>query len=155
MLDYTGTKEGFEEIAALIPSCREKSFDGQKGKITMEIYPKTYNEGFKTSGQVQYVCRAGNFMKKGLPYRGALKVLNVMMGYEYLWTNIRVKGGAYGCMCGFGRTGDCYFVSYRDPNLGQTIEVYENAADFIENYDAGERTMTQYIIGTFSSWICL
>ena len=73
-----------------------------------------------------------------------------MMGYEYLWTNIRVKGGAYGCMCGFGRTGDCFFVSYRDPNLGQTIDVYEKAADFIETYEANERTMTQYIIGTFS-----
>ena len=72
------------------------------------------------------------------------------MGYEYLWTNILVKGGAYGCMCGVGRLGDCYFVSYRDPNLGQTIQVYEEAADFIAHYEADERTMTQYIIGTFS-----
>ena len=77
-------------------------------------------------------------------------MLSVMMGYEYLWTNIRVKGGAYGCMCGFGRLGDCFFVSYRDPNLGQTIDVYEGAADFVEEYEASERTMTQYIIGTFS-----
>ena len=73
-----------------------------------------------------------------------------MMGYEYLWTNIRVKGGAYGCMCAFGRTGECFFVSYRDPNLSQTIDVYEAAADFIGAYDANERTLTQYIIGTFS-----
>ncbi len=53
-------------------------------------------------------------------------------------------------MCGFGRTGECYFVSYRDPNLGQTVDVYEQAADFVANYNADERTMTQYIIGTFS-----
>ena len=150
MLDYTGTKEGFEEIAALIPSCREKLFDGQKGKITMEIYPKTYNEGFKTSGQVQYVCRCGSFMEKGLPYHGALKVLKVMMGYDYLWMNLRVKGGAYGCMNNFRNTGESYFVSYRDPNLKETLEVYEKAAEYIRNFRADERTMTKYVIGAIS-----
>ena len=150
LIDFTGDEKAFESLEPAVAKRKEKLYtcEVKKEKYVPEVSKK--NEGFMTPGQVQYVCRAGNFMKKGLPYRGALKVLNVMMGYEYLWTNIRVKGGAYGCMCGFGRTGDCYFVSYRDPNLGQTIEVYENAADFIENYDAGERTMTQYIIGTFS-----
>ena len=46
------------------------------------------NEGFMTAGQIQYVCRAGNFIQKGLPYTGALKVLKVMMGYEYLWNQV-------------------------------------------------------------------
>ena len=72
------------------------------------------------------------------------------MGYGYLWENVRVKGGAYGCMCTFGKSGDCYFVSYRDPNLLKTIEVYEHAAEAIEKFDADERTMTQYIIGAIS-----
>ena len=108
------------------------------------------NEGFLTSGQVNYVCRAGNFRKSGLQYTGALRVLKVMMGYEYLWVNVRVKGGAYGCMCSFGRSGDSYFVSYRDPNLGKTIETYEKAADAIAEFTADERTMTQYIIGAVS-----
>ncbi|HBA48028.1 MAG TPA: peptidase M16 [Lachnospiraceae bacterium] len=149
-VDFTGDEKAFESLEPVVAKLKEKLYtcEVRKEKYVPEVSKK--NEGFMTPGQVQYVCRAGNFLKKGLPYRGALKVLSVMMGYEYLWTNIRVKGGAYGCMCGFGRTGDCYFVSYRDPNLGQTIQVYENAADFIENYDASERTMTQYIIGTFS-----
>ena len=72
------------------------------------------------------------------------------MGYEYLWVNVRVKGGSYGCMSGFGKTGDSYFVSYRDPNLEKTIEVYEKAADFIANFQADERTMTQFVIGAVS-----
>lgn len=150
MVDFTGDEKAFESLESSVAKLKEKLYtcEVKKEKYVPEVSRK--NEGFMTPGQVQYVCRAGNFLKKGLPYKGALKVLSVMMGYEYLWTNIRVKGGAYGCMCGFGRTGDCYFVSYRDPNLGQTIDVYENAADFIENYDASERTMTQYIIGTFS-----
>ena len=150
LVDFTGDEKAFESLESAVAKMKEKLYacEVKKEKYVPEVSKK--NEGFMTPGQVQYVCRAGNFLKKGLPYKGALKVLSVMMGYEYLWTNIRVKGGAYGCMCGFGRTGDCYFVSYRDPNLGQTIDVYENAADFIENYEAGERTMTQYIIGTFS-----
>ncbi len=150
MVDFTGDGHAFESLEAGLDALKGKLYtcSVETGRHVPETARK--NEGFMTSGQVQYVCRAGNFLKKGLPYRGTLKVLNVMMGYEYLWTNIRVKGGAYGCMCGFARTGESYFVSYRDPNLGQTIDVYEKAADFVENYEADERTMTQYIIGTFS-----
>ena len=72
------------------------------------------------------------------------------MSYDYLWTNIRVKGGAYGCMSAFGMTGDSYFVSYRDPNLRSTNEVYEGVPQYLENFDADERQMTKYIIGTVS-----
>ncbi|MBD5539690.1 MAG: insulinase family protein [Lachnospiraceae bacterium] len=150
MADYTGTKEGLEEIAALLPSFREKLSTGQMGKERIEIVPKAYNEGFKTSGQVQYVCRCGSFKDKGLAYNGALKVLKVMMGYDYLWLNVRVKGGAYGCMNNFRNTGESYFVSYRDPNLKETLEVYEKAAEYIRNFRADERTMTKYVIGAIS-----
>lgn len=72
------------------------------------------------------------------------------MGYDYLWNNVRVKGGAYGCMCNFGKTGDSYFVSYRDPNLEKTIAVYEKAPEYIRTYQADERTIMQYIIGAIS-----
>ncbi|MBQ7766130.1 MAG: insulinase family protein [Lachnospiraceae bacterium] len=108
------------------------------------------NEGFQTSAQVQYVCRAGDFSRNGLPYTGSLKVLRVIMGYDYLWNNVRVKGGAYGCMSAFRRNGSSYFVSYRDPNLGKTNEVYEKVVEYLENFEAGEREMTQFIIGTLS-----
>ena len=108
------------------------------------------NEGFQTSAQVQYVCRAGDFGRNGLPYTGSLKVLRVIMGYDYLWNNVRVKGGAYGCMSAFRRNGSSYFVSYRDPNLGKTVETYEKVVEYLENFEADEREMTQFIIGTLS-----
>lgn len=109
------------------------------------------NEGFKTAGQVQYVCRAGDFRRAGYTFNGAMKILKVILGYDYFWNNVRVKGGAYGCMSGFNRTGLIHFVSYRDPNLDNTIDVYEKTTDYLENFDIDERTMTKYIIGTFSS----
>ena len=108
------------------------------------------NEGFMTSGQVQYVAAAGNFAEAGYQYTGALRILKVMLSYEYLWTNIRVKGGAYGCMSGFRRNGDSFLVSYRDPNLKKTLEVFKNTGKFIRSFDADEREMTKYIIGTIS-----
>lgn len=149
-VDYTGTKEGLDEVTPLISSCRDKLFCNPAEKEQLVIEPKAYNEGFKTSGQVQYVCRCGNYKAKGLAYNGALRVLKVMMGYDYLWLNVRVKGGAYGCMNNFQKTGESYFVSYRDPNLKETLNIYENAADYIRNFKADERTMTKYIIGAIS-----
>ena len=67
-----------------------------------------------------------------------------------MWTNIRVKGGAYGCMSSFRRNGDGFLVSYRDPNLVKTLEVFRKTGEFIRSFDADEREMTKYIIGTIS-----
>ena len=109
------------------------------------------NEGIKTASLVQYVARSGNYKKEGLKYTGSLKVLKVIMGYDYLWNNIRVQGGAYGCMSGFQRNGECFMVSYRDPHLKNTLEVFKNAAAYIENFDVSDRDMTKFIIGTVSN----
>lgn len=111
------------------------------------------NEGFETAGRVNYVCRAGNFKKDGLDYTGAFRVLKVIMGYTYLWDRIRVKGGAYGCMSGFGPDGDAMFVTYRDPHIVTSIKTFEAAADYVRNFDADERAMTQYVIGAMSSYL--
>lgn len=150
MVDYTATEEGCEKLAELVSGLKKNLYTCpvETGNFAPVLSMK--NEGFTSSSQVQYVCRAGNYRKKGLQPTGALKVLKVMMGYEYLWVNVRVKGGAYGCMSGFGKTGDSYFVSYRDPNLAKTVDIYEKAADYIEAFEADERTMTQFVIGAIS-----
>lgn len=108
------------------------------------------NEGFKTASQVQYVATAGNFCERGYEYTGALNVLQCIFSYDYLWINVRVKGGAYGCMCSFNRSGNAYFTSYRDPNLLETYEIYKEAPDYVRSFEADERDMTKYIIGAIS-----
>ncbi len=150
MVDFVGEESAVALLENPIQAFKAALYTCDVEKGAYSPVPERKNEGFMTAGQVQYVCRAGNYRRKGLPYTGALKVMKVMMGYEYLWMNVRVKGGAYGCMCSFGRTGESYFVSYRDPNLGKTLEIYEKAAEAIANYKADERTMTQYIIGAIS-----
>ena len=150
LVDYTAEKDGLNGIETLIRQLKNSLYSDTVESAGYDPQPVRKNEGVMTSAQIQYVCRAGNFEKKGLPYTGALKVLRVLLGYDYLWTQVRVKGGAYGCMCSFGRSGDSYFVSYRDPNLKNTIDVYEKAADYIAGFEADERTITQYIIGAVS-----
>lgn len=150
MVDYTGEEKEDARLTALAEQLQAALFAGeQKAEQYIPALVKK-NEGLMSSAQVQYVCRAGNFRKKGYDYTGALRVLRVIMGYEYLWNQVRVKGGAYGCMCSFGRSGDSYFVSYRDPNLEKTIAAYENAPAFVRSFEADERTMTKFIIGAVS-----
>lgn len=108
------------------------------------------NEAFRTPSQVNFVARAGRFDTKELPYTGALKVLKVILNYDYLWLNLRVKGGAYGCMSGFGRSGESYLVSYRDPHLKETLEVYEGLPEYIRSFTTSERDMTKYVIGAIA-----
>lgn len=151
MVDFTAERNGLEGLEKLIEGLKAKLYrESVEGKPYVPR-PVKKNEGLMSSAQIQYVCRAGNYADKGLSYTGALRVLKVVMSYEYLWMQVRVKGGAYGCMCQFGKTGESYFVSYRDPNLEKTIEVYEKAADFVAGFDADERTMTQYIMGAVSA----
>lgn len=150
MVDVVAEEKAYGEILPLIDNMNKALYTKPVVKSGFVAAPVKINEGLKTASQVQYVACAGNFRNHGLSYTGVLKVLKVMLGYDYLWNQVRVKGGAYGCMCNFGKSGDCYFVSYRDPNLGRTLEVYDNAADYIAGFDADERAMTQFVIGAIS-----
>ena len=150
MIDYTGTKDGMDLLFREVDDFIGMLETGKAAEEQLVVERSLAKEAFKTSAGIQYVCRAGNFRKEGLEYTGALRLLKVLMGYEYLWNEVRVKGGAYGCMSNFGRSGDCYFASYRDPKLKETIEVFEKAADFVENFACDERTITKFIIGALS-----
>ena len=109
------------------------------------------NEGFMTPGQVQYVALAGGFHGSGVPYSGAMGVLRQILSFEYLWQNVRVRGGAYGCSGSMKRNGRGIFTSYRDPHLARTKKVFEDVVDYVRNFEADEDTMTKYVIGTISS----
>lgn len=151
MLSYTAAKEGLEDLEAMV----EKLKNSLHTQVSEEesrcvIHCEKKNEGFKTASKVQYVAKAGNFIDQGVAYTGALQILKVIMSYDYLWQNIRVKGGAYGCMSNFNRIGEGYFVSYRDPNLKRTLDVYDGVVDYLKNFTVSERDMTKYIIGTMS-----
>ena len=150
MVSLTADRAGYDAVYGEIESLKNILYTDPVEKTTREFICTKKNEGFLDASQVQYVSRAGNFAKKGFAYTGALKILKVILSYDYLWINIRVKGGAYGCMSGFMRNGDAYFTSYRDPNLRKTNEIYEKTPEYLRSFSADERDMTKYIIGTIS-----
>ncbi len=150
LVSFTGTKKEYGDIENIIS-------DFANGLYTEEVKLGHFNpsvgrrsEAFRTPGQVQYVALAGNFRKEGKEYTGALRVLQSILGYGYLWDNIRVKGGAYGVSSGYGKNGDSYFVTYRDPHLAKSLEVFDKVAEYVKNYDASEREMTQNVIGAIA-----
>lgn len=151
MFSVGAEPEGMELVEQEIPKIKEVLFAHAPVKAAPPLLLEKKNEGFLDASQVQYVSRAGNFKKAGYAYTGTLRILKVLLSYEYLWVNIRVKGGAYGCMSGFTRRGDGYFASYRDPNLAKTNEIYDGIPEYLDQFQANEEEMTRYVIGTFSS----
>ncbi len=143
--DIKNSFEQMNQVASLIKNTKREDINIPKFK-----YDIGKNEGFKSSSQIQFVCRGGNFKKAGFDYNGTFVVLRNILNFEYLWNNVRVLGGAYGCGCSFTLHGNTTFSSYRDPNLKNTLDIYEGIPDYIEKFDVDERDMTKYIIGAIS-----
>lgn len=108
------------------------------------------NEGFATAGSVQYVTKAGNFRDAGYAYSGELLVLRTILNLDYLWNKVRVLGGAYGVSLAMLRDGSFTVSSYRDPKLKETLAVYDSMPAYLDTFEASEREMAKYIIGTVS-----
>ena len=153
MVSLTCGEEGLDPVCRELSGMKDRLHGGSMGSEETRciLHCTKKNEGFKTSSKVQYVARVGNFIDGGADYCGTLQILKVILSYGYLWQNIRVKGGAYGCMCNFNRIGEGYLISYRDPNLEKTMEVYEGVVDYLKDFTVNERDMNKYIIGTISN----
>ena len=151
LVSFTAQKDGYDRAVPALQKFLESLPKGSPAEEMGCYALGQQNEGFTDASAIQYVSRSGNFVKHGFQYTGALNILKMILSYDYLWNNVRVKGGAYGCSSSFLRTGDSYFTSYRDPNLGKTNEVYVKVPEYIRNFRADEREMTKYIIGTLGS----
>lgn len=151
LISFTGNNEAYGNAKTLL----EKVIAGFNKMSTIgkqaEVHFNTAKEAFVDASQIQYVAKTGDFVCEGYEYTGALRLLRIILSYDYLWINVRVKGGAYGCMNTFLRSGESYFVSYRDPNLSDTLDVYDRIPEYIKSFSPDERDMTKYIIGTFSA----
>lgn len=151
LISFTGNNEAYgnakPSLEKVIAGFDKMSAIGNQA----EVHFNTAKEAFIDASQIQYVAKTGDFICEGYEYTGALRLLRIILSYDYLWINVRVKGGAYGCMNTFLRSGESYFVSYRDPNLSDTLDVYDRIPEYIKSFSPDERDMTKYIIGTFSA----
>lgn len=151
LISFTGNNEAYgnakPSLEKVIARFDKMSAIGNQA----EVHFNTAKEAFIDASQIQYVAKTGDFICEGYEYTGALRLLRIILSYDYLWINVRVKGGAYGCINTFLRSGESYFVSYRDPNLSDTLDVYDRIPEYIKSFSPDERDMTKYIIGTFSA----
>lgn len=151
LISFTGNNEAYgnakPSLEKVIAGFNKMSAVGNQA----EVHFNTAKEAFIDASQIQYVAKTGDFICEGYEYTGALRLLRIILSYDYLWINVRVKGGAYGCMNTFLRSGESYFVSYRDPNLSDTLDVYDRIPEYIKSFSPDERDMTKYIIGSFSA----
>jgi Zn-dependent M16 (insulinase) family peptidase len=151
ILCITGEERGiskFNECARTFLDSLD-SFEDENVFKTAEYTKK--NEAFITPGTVDYLALTGNYRRHGLGYSGRLNILREILSTEYLWTKVRLQGGAYGCMCGFRRNGESFFVSYRDPHARETLEAYKGAVSYIKNFDPQGDELDNYIISTIGS----
>lgn len=147
-----GEEEEKKTVLANLPLVLDDMEEGEKAEPHVYSFPpESRNEAFLTSGKVQYVAKGGNFKSHGFAYTGALRVMETILRYEYLWKKIRVLGGAYGAFTQFLRDGTAILCSYRDPNLSETIKAYEELPTYLENLTLSDREMTKYVIGTMAA----
>lgn len=152
--------EGFNNFKKKIDGLKAKNkVDSEKlsnniSKIKESIAFDTFDkksrtEAIVTPNDVNFCALAGTFDAKY--YDGKLSVLKVLFNYEYLWTNIRVLGGAYGCMSQFSKTGVYTFASYRDPNVSNTNKVFREVRDFLNTVNKKDSEVEKYIIGAIGN----
>ena len=151
LVSITCGKEAYAAFAQELPALQQALAAKAYAPEQWHWELKKRNEGFKSSSQVQYVGKGANFLKLGYQYTGTMHVLETLLRYGYFWTKVRVQGGAYGAFTSFNRCGDLFFGSYRDPNLQETLAVFDHTGDFVRHFDCSEREMVKSIIGTMST----
>ncbi|MCB5286446.1 MAG: insulinase family protein [Candidatus Cloacimonetes bacterium] len=135
-----------KDLAILTEQISKASFE----PVAHGFETRVVNEGISAPVKIQYVVKGGNYFRKGYPYSGRLRVLANILSNEYIYKELRVKGGAYGGGAGFTLDGYLFFYSYRDPNLRESLEVYNKVPDFIRSFNCSKREMDKYILGDIS-----
>jgi Zn-dependent M16 (insulinase) family peptidase len=134
---------GLREFLAGLPAAPTAPALWQRGADALPP-----GEGMAIPAQVNYVGKAADLYALGLPRHGSALVASKYLRTTYLWQQVRVQGGAYGGSCQFEhRSGLFGLFSYRDPNLLQTLDVYDRAGEFLRHADISDHELTRTIIG--------
>lgn len=106
-------------------------------------------EGFMTPSKVQYVTQSGNLYDAGYEYNGAYQVLSTVLKNDFLYPEIRMKGGAYGYSFAVSRiSGNVVMTTYRDPALAESLDVFAGIGDYVRSLELSEDELCRAVIGT-------
>lgn len=170
LLDITGDKAVLEKIQPSVDTFLKELPGVRAGKKLPDFYSEVHpwvgpikklmsemapieDEGFVVPTQVSYVGKGGILFEEGETATGASQVVSKFLRTGYLWDYVRVMGGAYGGFCTFSPySGFFSYLSYRDPNLSKTLDVYDAAGDAViaaaEQMENDPEILSQAIIGT-------
>lgn len=113
------------------------------------LLPKC-REGILIPAGVGFASKGTNLNRCGLDFSGAACVLSNLLRFQYLWGEIRVKGGAYGTAFIAAENGDALCMSFRDPTPGKSLGVFDNCADFADAFTKENPDLTKFILGALS-----
>ncbi len=135
-----------ESVSSFVASLPE----GEKLPEVERLPLGNLNEGFMTSSQVQYVATCGNLSLAETAYSGKYQILTSILKNDYLYPEIRMKGGAYGYTAIVSQnSGNVSLSTYRDPCLRESVDVFKSSGEFIRNLDMTDSELLGHIIGTF------
>ncbi|KDO42486.1 hypothetical protein CISIN_1g0037002mg, partial [Citrus sinensis] len=118
-------------------------------RVKWKAHLPSANEAIVIPTQVNYVGKAANIFETGYKLNGSAYVISKHISNVWLWDRVRVSGGAYGGFCDFdSHSGVFSFLSYRDPNLLKTLDIYDGTVDFLRELEMDDDTLTKAIIGT-------
>ena len=141
--DFIASKEAINKFIL--------GLNDEKYEDVLTIQKAKLDEGFKAPFNVNYCALVGNYKKQGLEYNGHLEVLNNLLATDYLWKNVRVLGGAYGCMFYIDKDGKLGLTSYRDPKIKETYDVYKNIPNYLDGIDFSEEELFKFVIGAIGN----
>ena len=140
---------------AALAAFREASspFGGMAGAPVLTVpAPEDGHEAFVVASDVTYTACGWDRRLLGEPYGGAWLLASRILSYDFLWTEVRVKGGAYGAGFQTTRSGSSRFYSYRDPRIDETVERFRTSGDWLAGvFNPTESEMDGYVVSTVAS----
>lgn len=139
--------EKINQIIANLPTGKRSA----KEYFEKQPEEQSVREAILIPSGVSYASSGANLVKYNAAYDGRLTVIANLLTYGYLWNEIRVHAGAYGCGFRAGTNSNVVFHSYRDPNPLNSIDVYKNTSAFIKEFVNSDETIERYIISSIAS----
>ncbi len=150
LIHLTMESEAYEDAKKYLPSFIEKLNEEEYPEADFSIERTQKNEGILSSSNVQYVSKGFNLNEYGIKYEGSMEVVANIVNMDFLHNQIRAIGGAYGAGIKFYRNGAVATFSYRDPNLKNTVDVYDGIGSYLSSLEISKDDIESSIIGSMS-----
>jgi len=149
LFNVTMDERGWRQFQPQVRELLHQVPDSPLKTVPWDPERNTDLEGMTIPAQVNYVGKGADLYATGYFFHGSAHVISRYLRNAWLWEKVRVQGGAYGAFCLLDRlTGILTFVSYRDPNLFKTLEVFDASAQYLKNLKLSDDELTKAIIGT-------